>query len=996
MYKVKKHTEKYGLTEHICFVVPVWGDYHTKIFTEIVLPSYLSKGNIPSCSEFNCCFYIYTDSSSESKIKKSESFKQLLPLCKEIVFKHVDGLPKVSDGIGQTYSALKHIHEEALDLTASLSPALVFLNADTAYANGSFAKIVQLLKKGYRSVELVTLRVNSEEIVPPLQRAKKKGVLDISPIDLVKLGIQHLHKISKQHFWGSNETRLIPDNLYWKVNNQGIIARCSHLHPLMVYPKHKARFNGTIDHDFIEKASIFKDERYIVRDNLEIAGIEISHPYHSQHSAFYSPHSTFDVARFLYTLCTENNKTNLEHSIWLQSVNNINVKEWKKIEKDSDKIITDVKNYFYKDYLCKPFVRTREFYARVLIPMWGRTYIDNFCEISLPSLLAEGNLLYLNEKMDLEIVFLTTKESKQFIIDRLLDLDILNIFSVKFIFIDDLLKLGHYGIVLTAAYARGFQDAGEDQTKIHFFLLNADFILSKNTYKTMYKHIVEGYNAVLISTLRANETTALPILKEIILQNDGILEASGRVLAQITLENLHNTVITNIVNKSWMHHDGVNQLFHQVDETCLIGRFFLLFMGCIKPEKPMRYISGFCDYTFVSDLCPSRNIAIIQDSDEGYMLELQKSTHENDYIKLGAPQTRRVAEILSNWTNKEHRFYGTKNIIIHSENLPINLQPSVSRFDEYMNTIYALIAPQTQPVHHHRFWVGTLRGSQVLLPLATNYGGARFVCKNFLKRFNLIKKMLSPQLYEREMLRQSLEKNLKKFSKKSILIIRSAQSEYDFYINQFINSHPKVDLTLASCEQIILNMVVFPETGFDLIILLVPHSLEKILNTYKDLAKKIDNLTAPGGNVSLFLQSNYHDESIDFVLKNVMNNFIELDLSCCDAELVYGRRRLENIRKLKDTIITFRQKGRTQLLKELQTLEGLKELLNVFWVLLKTSLKIFKQNRNIKHNTVSEDEGISYVTTTTLHLNKNVYATEKKIDENINKNNVVNRKKLIA
>lgn len=997
---IKRVIKRSAVPECLCFIVPVWGDHHTKVFTELVLPSYLSKGNLPSCYEFNCSFYIYTNPSSELKIKKSDAFKKLLLLCKEVIFKHIDDLPNNKDLVGKTYSALKNIHEDSIRTTANWAPALFFLNADTTYADGSFANVIKLLKQGYRSVELVTIRVDSEKISTPLKELKEKGILDISPIALVNMGLQYLHKISRWHFWNSNEDRLIPDNLYWKVKNEGILARCSHLHPLMVYPKnYMLHFTGTIDHDFIENSGIREDEKYVVTNNLEIAGLEISPSYHSQNTAFYSPQSAFDVARFLYTLCTENNKKNLEHKVWLHGAKNINVNEWKKIEKDSDKVITEVKNCFYEGYICKPFVRSHKLQARVLIPIWGHSYVDNFCEISLPSLLAKGNWHYLNEKMDLEIVFLTTKDSKQYIIDKFLSMNILCSFSIRFIFIDDLLAMQHYGIILTAAYARGFQDAGKDQTKIHFFLLNADFILSKNTYKTMYKYITEGYDAVLISTLRANEETALPALKEIIVKNHGTLEATGRTLVGITLENLHDTSIANIVNRSWMHHNAVNQLFYQAHENCLIGRFFLLFMGCIKPEKPMRYVSGFCDYTFVSDLCPSKNITVIQDSDEGYMLELQKKSHDSDYIKLGAPQIQNVARMLSKWTNKEHRFYGTQNIIIHSDNLPKNLQSSLKKFDEYMESIYSFLSPEPQPVHLHPIWEGTISFFQISLPLEKNSVSSRHVQTSFFKGADFIKKFymkLNPQHSDQAILRKSLEDSLRKFSEKKILIIRSAHSQYDACINKFRDSYPKADITFASCGQVIHSMFVFPEMGFDLVILLIPHSLEKILNTYDDLINKTAQLVAPTGRVLLTLQSAYYDETVDFILRNVMSKFRGLELSVCEGELAYGRRRLENIRRLTDMIIVLRQKNLKQFLKEICTLNGIKKSLNQIWILCKICWKIAKQNKDLQCNTVKEDEGISYVTTVAMQLEKTDVYFENNVDKHINKNNIVKKKKIVA
>lgn len=946
------------LPEKLAFIVPVWGEYHTKVFIDIVLPSYLTDGNLKALGDFACVFQIYTDSVSAAKIKKSAAFKKLVSLCKDVVFKEVNKLPSTNQHISVIYKSLKEIHVEGIK-TRAPGAAIFFLNADTVYADGSFETVINLLKEGYRSVELVTLRTNGNYIIDHLLSMKKMGVLSVSPLALTEIASKYLHKISKQHFWNSNEDRLIPDNIYWNVDNEGILARCTHFHPLMVYPKvPNPHFTGTIDHDFIENAGIQEHERFIVKDNSKIAGIEISPAFHSQELPFYSPRRAVDIAVFLQALCTKKNKNNLNHKVLLKFTNAITQNKWRKVEANSDKLISDVMHYFHEDYACKPFSRSREFHVRILIPLWGQSYIDNFCELSLPSLLAEGNLPYLNEKADLEIVFLTTKSSKEYILDKFFQKNILDIFSIKFLFIDDLLKFTHYGIILTSAYARGFEDAGENQTNIHFFLLNADFILSKNTYKTMYKYIEKGYNAVLISTLRANEETALPILREMTINNDDILEVSGRDLAGMTLKHLHNTVRANIVNKSSiMHHGAVNQLFYQVNPNILIGRFFLLFMGYIKPEKPLKYISGFCDYTFVADLCPSGNFEIIRDSDDGYILELQKEHHEGDYIKFGAPKIADLASILSEWTNKEHRFYGTHNIIIHSESLPDKLSGFLKKFDEYMEKIYSLISTEPKPVHSHHYW----RGSITSLPISGHLNKEKFIHhyqKNFF-RMN----------YDYYLLKEKLEDELEKFSEKKILIIRLDNKEYDFYIHKFMKSHPKAEVRIHSLIELEYNMVLSPENGFDLVILLVTHSLEKIINNQKKVLKKIGSFLSTDGTLLLALQSQYFETSIDFTIKKFLGEWNELELTSWNEKFTYGHERLQNIHMLHAIINKIKNKNKNIIL-DLINFTNIQSVIKSCcrWLIL--SLKISKQNTKLNNNTVKELESKAYVTAAVIQLKR--------------------------
>ena len=98
---------------------------------------------------------------------------------------------------------------------------------------------------------------------------------------------------------------------------------------------------------------------------------------------------------------------------------------------------------------------TEKLKVKFLTVIWGSRYIEEFASISLPSYLAPGNLPFVASETDLEIVIMTSTDSRnkfeeQPIFDRLKGLC-----TVRYIFIDDLITTGNYGIILTLAYARG-------------------------------------------------------------------------------------------------------------------------------------------------------------------------------------------------------------------------------------------------------------------------------------------------------------------------------------------------------------------------------------------------------------------------------------------------------------------------------------------------------------------------------------------------------------
>jgi hypothetical protein len=917
-----------NIPTHLYFVIPVWGEYHTKVFTEVVLPSYLSPNNLPACKEFICIFEIHTDKNSADIILQSPYFDKLKNEVKEIRIEYHD-FKNTNDKIGDIYNINSQIHHIAIKNCASFSPAIFFLNADTIYSNGSFKNAIKLLRKGYRSIELVTPRISGDSAVPILQKLKKTNNLSVSPEKLTEIGLNNLHTISHQHFWDNPSGKLIPDNLYWNVEDEGILARCTHLHPFMVYPRNPASvtFSGTIDHDLIDNSIILKSARYVSKNNHDICAFEISPNYHSQCLPFYSSHSHYDLANFLTTLCTKQNKENLKKFVQISYKKKIDKKKWKETEELSSRILNETFQYIREGYLCKPLAKKGVKEARLLIPVWGDSYIDKFFTISLRSLLAEGNLNYLNDNMNIELIFLTNSKSISKITETLRSLDFLRKYSVSFISIDDIINLGsHYGVILTMAYTRGIKSLKEKQTSTYFFFLNSDFIISKNTYKNIYKRIEAGYSSVLISSLRAKEEVVLPILLNMINENSGLLSVSSREFVELTLKNLHNTASANIVNghlSNFIHHDGCNQMFYRVDQNTLIGRFFLLFMACIKPEVPFKSISGFCDYTFIADLCPSKNYSIITDSDEGFVLELQKTLDESSYLKLGGVDNKERARILSKWTNHAHREFGEHNIVIHSKDLPKSLHDNIEKFNSLMSDVYKNLSPVPKPVKLHHYWIGCLQNLQAgsfqpLNPLPLNQrskpsgslaSGLNFsgpldvpgLKLPFLLRF-LSKMMfgtvnsptlLHPLYKDISLIKKEITALIN--SKRNILVLRPSGSHYDYLIHDLMRKNPKCcSVTISSLQALFYDLIDI-SLKYDSVILINPKSE----NLFDDI-EKIHELIGENGELDIIYQNNFiNEDGVDFLFrKNQFYNIGTTKYEYKSHNFVYGQKRLSNLRNI--------------------------------------------------------------------------------------------------
>src|ERR1700730_20033 len=177
--------------------------------------------------------------------------------------------------------------------------------------------------------------------------------------------------------------------------------------------------------------------------------------------------------------------------------------------------------------------------VRFLTVIWGTRYIEEFARVSLPSYLAAGNLPFMAAETDLEIVVMTSTESR----DKFEEGDYLDklkaLCPVRYILIDDLITNGNYGVTLTLAYARGIRDVGPEQTNTYFVFMNSDFVLADGSLRTLVTKLREGHHAVMAPSLRACSEAVVPALIDAVDQADRTLTIAPRPIVQLVFDNLH-------------------------------------------------------------------------------------------------------------------------------------------------------------------------------------------------------------------------------------------------------------------------------------------------------------------------------------------------------------------------------------------------------------------------------------------------------------------------
>jgi len=94
--------------------------------------------------------------------------------------------------------------------------------------------------------------------------------------------MQHLHPITEAAFWGQPYFGKVPASIYWKIGDQGMLARNFHMHPLLVDPAtvpdsyFGRKQMATIDDDLLLSMGCGVDDIHIVTDSDSVLLFELS------------------------------------------------------------------------------------------------------------------------------------------------------------------------------------------------------------------------------------------------------------------------------------------------------------------------------------------------------------------------------------------------------------------------------------------------------------------------------------------------------------------------------------------------------------------------------------------------------------------------------------------------------------------------------------------------------------------------------------------------
>jgi hypothetical protein len=349
----------------------------------------------------------------------------------------------------------------------------------------------------------------------------------------------------------------------------------------------------------------------------------------------------------------------------------------------------------------------------ILLVVWGEQYIHDFLQFSLPSLLAPGNVPALAAAYKTKFIFLTQTKDFAILQESLAFQKITTYCEVQFIAIDDLLLYNNKTCTLTLAYDRAVQQSGKQMLNTYFVFLTVDYIMADGSLQGLMRYMQQGYSAICAGNFQVIKENMAPFLLTQINPETHAIQIGPRDLLTHSFPHLHPIVIANLFEKNIVHNEDANRFFLRYNEQIMVGRFYLLHMLCIKPEITHYQVSSSCDYSFVPEMCPSGNIAVITDSDDYLVVEIQPKDHELAFIKYGAYQHKKLVQGLAAWTTKQHRANAQYSIYFHTQDITPEEKTIVAqRSDKFIKSLtVSLQAYKEQPYRDHPYWLGAMRAA---------------------------------------------------------------------------------------------------------------------------------------------------------------------------------------------------------------------------------------------------------------------------------------------
>jgi hypothetical protein len=338
--------------------------------------------------------------------------------------------------------------------------------------------------------------------------------------------------------------------------------------------------------------------------------------------------------------------------------------------------------------------------TRVITYAWGENYIEDLLSLTIPALLAPGNLPHLASQLSCEVVILTEERLFDHVTRNPAIQRLRTICALKLIGLDDLITAPDkkYGMALTYALHRGFADLGPAMTDHWLIFLNADFVLAEGSLRNLLDHLLRGERLVASPSYCVIAKEVKPELLKRVDPKTTTLSMSPRDMAKLVLAHRHNTIRGKTVNQGAFHIRYMDQFYWLLNNDTLLGHQMPVAIVGLRPERYVAEPNSYWDHGLMREFCPTAAPDVIGDSDEFLMIELREHDVAHDQILPGWPQAREFGERMISWVTPYQRDFARYSLTLHAADLPANIEDGRRRLRAFVDEVLSDV-PSDLPSH---------------------------------------------------------------------------------------------------------------------------------------------------------------------------------------------------------------------------------------------------------------------------------------------------------
>jgi hypothetical protein len=337
--------------------------------------------------------------------------------------------------------------------------------------------------------------------------------------------------------------------------------------------------------------------------------------------------------------------------------------------------------------------------TRIVTCAWGEWHIAELLSVTLPALLAPGNLPSVANRVPCEVVILTERASFARVLGDVTVQRIRELCPVRLVEMDDLIPSpDQYGMAITYALHRGFSDLGSAAADVWLIFLNADFVLADGCLRSLIRHLAEGNRLVAAPSYCVTAEDATPELLERLDPASRALSISPREMAGLVLRHRHATVRAKTVNQTAASARYMDQFYWLVDADTLLGHQMPIAIVGMRPERNLPEPNSFWDYGLIREFCPSVDHFVLGDSDDFLMLELRRRDIGKASILTGWPEPREIARNMVLFVTPYTRAMVRHPLTLHAGDLPTGIEEARANLRGFVQGVFAYL-PEFIPSH---------------------------------------------------------------------------------------------------------------------------------------------------------------------------------------------------------------------------------------------------------------------------------------------------------